>query len=178
MYQFVDLNEVGTRSSSLSIQTIFNGTNLDEQLTDETGSFMTLTVTGRGNIKQNIKTTQVPGMDGALETDKTTFDVREITVKYKISDRSNEGFRSRVNQLNNVLRGSKKMLQFTDEDKFYYATISENTIPEEDKNELVAELKFLCSDPYKYGQSHKTIALKKFIWEEYTGQTWGDLIGY
>ncbi|MEF2293147.1 distal tail protein Dit [Virgibacillus dokdonensis] len=177
MYQFVDLNEVGTRGSSLSIQTIFNGINLDEQLTDETGSFMTLTVTGRGNIKQNIKTTQVPGMDGALETDKTTFDAREITVKYKISDSTNEGFRSRVNQLNNVLRGSKRQLRFTDEDAFYYATLSENTIPEENKNELICELTFLCSNPYKYGQPHKTIALKKYTWEEYAGQTWGDLIG-
>ncbi|RFA36233.1 hypothetical protein CAI16_05445 [Virgibacillus dokdonensis] len=177
MYKFVDPNETGVSSSSLSIQTIFNGIKLDEQLTDETGNFMTLTVTGRGNIKQNIKTTQVPGMDGALETDKTTFDVREITVKYKISDSTNEGFRSRVNQLNNVLRGSKKMLQFTDEDKFYYATLSENSIPEEDKNELVCELTFLCSNPYKYGQTHKTIALKKFTWEEYAGQSWRDLIG-
>ncbi|WP_077301564.1 distal tail protein Dit [Virgibacillus pantothenticus] len=177
MYKFVDLNERGTYGSFLSIQTIFNDINLDQQLTDETGSFMTLTVAGRGNVKQNIKTTQVPGVDGALETDKTTYDMREITVKYKLSANSNEGFRSRVNRLNSLLRGSKRQLRFTDEDKFYYATLSENNIPKEDKNELVCELTFLCSNPYKYGQSHKTIALKKYTWEEYAGQTWRNIIG-
>ncbi|MBU8567591.1 phage tail family protein [Virgibacillus pantothenticus] len=177
MYKFVDLNERGTYGSFLSNQTIFNDINLDQQLTDETGSFVTLTVEGRGNVKQRIKTTEVPGMDGALEYTNTTYDVREIAVKYKLSDRTNEGFRSRVNRLNGLLRGSKRRLCFTDEDAFYYATLSENTIPEEKKNELICELTFLCSNPYKYGQSHKTIALKKYTWEEYAGQTWRDLIG-
>ncbi|NBJ71348.1 MULTISPECIES: distal tail protein Dit [Clostridia] len=155
MYGFVDLTTGSVaKSTSFSIQTVFNGTNLDQQLSDETGSFVTLTIEGRGNVKQRIESTEVPGMDGALEYTSTTYDVREIAVKYKLSDRTNEGFRSRVNRLNSLLRGSKRQLRFTDEDAFYYATLSENTIPEEESNDLIGTLTFICSDPFKYGKEH------------------------
>ena len=53
MYGFVDIVPgSGTGSTSLSIQTVFNGINLDEELTDENGRFITLTVSGRSNLTQ------------------------------------------------------------------------------------------------------------------------------
>ncbi|WP_200411917.1 distal tail protein Dit [Virgibacillus salexigens] len=150
MYEFVDINERGTFSTSLSIQTIFNTFNLDEVLTDETGSFMTLTVRGRGNVKQKINYIDVPEMDGSLESNNVTLDMREIEVKYKIKDITNQGFRERINRLNSMLEGSKKVLEFTDENVIYYATLQDNDIPEEESNELICTLIFSCSDPYKY----------------------------
>ena len=152
MYGFVDtIPGSGTGSTSLSIQTVFNGINLDEELTDENGSFITLTVSGRSNLTQKINTIEVPGMDGLIEQDGAKLEPREITVKYKISDRTNEGFRKRLDKLNSLLVGSKKELTFTDEDALFYATLLTNDIPEEESNNLIGTITFLCSDPYKYG---------------------------
>src|SRR5690606_20373076 len=152
MYDFVDtIPGSGTGSTSLSIQTVFNGINLDEELTDENGSFITLTVSGRSNLTQKINTIEVPGMDGLIEQDGAKLEPREITVKYKISDRTNEGFRKRLDKLNSLLEGSKRELTFTDEDALFYATLLTNDITEEESNNLVGTITFLCSDPFKYG---------------------------
>lgn len=150
MYGFIDTTE-SAKSTLMSIQTIFNGFNLDDLLTDGDGSFTTLTVTGRSDIHQKINTISVPGKDGVHEEGNPTLDPRELVVKCKVSDKSNEGIRDRFNRLNGLLSGSKRRLEFTDEDATYYATLSELEIPEEDSNDLVITIIFLCSDPYKYG---------------------------
>lgn len=150
MYGFVDTIE-DAKSTSLSIQTVYNNYNLDEILTDDNGSFNTLTVSGRSNIKQRINQIEVPGMHGLLEDKDPTIDVREIVVKYKISDKTNEGFRNRLNRLNALLSGTKQVLNFTDEDAIFYATLSELDVPEEESNNLIGTITFLCTDPHKYG---------------------------
>jgi predicted phage tail component-like protein len=151
MYGFVNLTERGAQSTSLSIQTLFNGINLDSALSDSEGSFTTLTISGRANLKKRINTFEVPGVDGLLESNESTTGEREITVKYKITDNTNEGFRRRTTLLNSLLEGSKKELSFTDEEAIYYATLSENELPEEISNNLAGTLTFLCSDPNKHG---------------------------
>ncbi|MEC3884578.1 distal tail protein Dit [Halobacillus sp. HZG1] len=152
MYEFVDLSERGTRSASSSIQTIFNGANLDQMLTNETGSFQTLTVKGRSNVNNRINTQEVAGMDGLLETEGTTLSERTLEVKYQIEDKTNEGLRNRYNDLNQLLQGYQKQLIFTDEDKYFYATLSVHDVPEEDSNTLIGKITFLCSNPVKYGE--------------------------
>lgn len=154
MYEFVDTipgNGSGTKSTSVSIQTVFNNVNLDDMLTDENGSFMTLTVSGRSDTQKRIETFEIPGKDGVLEQDKPTSEPRIISIKYKIDDRTNDGFRKRLDKLNSLLEGSKKELKFTDEDAIFFATLQSNKLPEEVSNNLVGELIFFCSDPYKYG---------------------------
>jgi len=151
MYGFVDTIPGSASSASYSLQTVFNGINLDQELTDENGSFITLTVSGRSNLSQKIQTIEVPGADGLIEQDDPTLESREITVKYKLTDTTNEGFRERYNRLNSLLSGSKKELKFTDEDALFYATLQNSEVPEEDSNSLIATIVFLCSDPYKYG---------------------------
>jgi predicted phage tail component-like protein len=151
MYGFVNLTERGTQSTSLSIHTIFNGSNLDELLTDENGSFTTLTVSGRSNINNRLNTFAVPGRDGLMESDEYTRSEKEIVVKYQMSDKTNEGFRERYDRLNDLLSGIKKVLMFTDEINIFYATLSVHDVPEENSNSLVGSLTFLCSDPNKYG---------------------------
>ncbi|WP_163579146.1 distal tail protein Dit [Gracilibacillus saliphilus] len=152
MYNFVDTVPSSVNNDHLSLQTIFNGYNLDEGLTDDTGSFVTLTVTGRSNLDQRIDTFEVLGMDGVYESNNSTTSFREITIKYKIEDKTNEGLRERYNRLNSLLSGEKKPIVFTDEDVFFYATLQTHDVPEEETNKLVATITFLCSDPYKYGQ--------------------------
>jgi predicted phage tail component-like protein len=152
MYEFVDFSEPGTLSTSLSIQTIFNGINLDEALSDHLGSFTTLTVSGRSNLSNRINAFEIPGREGLMESSEVTSKEKEITIKYKISDSTNEGFRQRYNRLNTLLKGSKKELIFTDEDATFNATLSSNDVPEEDSNILIGSITFFCSDPNKYGR--------------------------
>ncbi|NBJ70620.1 hypothetical protein D1839_14210 [Roseburia sp. 1XD42-34] len=181
MYTFIDTvaKKTGLNSEEgpSRLQTIFNGMNLDDQLSDQTGSFTTLVISGRSNVEQQISTVDVPGMHGMLETSDPTWNAREIVVQYQLTDQTKAGFRKRYNQLNALLQGSKKKLAFTDEEAFFYATLSANDVPDEAANSLVAELVFLCSDPFKYGKTHQIIALRKYTWEEYKNQKWGDFIG-
>lgn len=157
MYGFVDALPQGNReNTSLSIQTKFNGINLDDALTDEMGSFQTLRVAGRSNTEYRVNTIEVAGMDGLHEHSQATMNERYPSITFKIKDRSNEGLRNRLNRLNSLLEGSKRMLEFTDEDVFYYATVVNLEIPDEDSNDLVGTIGFLCSDPYKYG-AEKTL---------------------
>jgi len=121
VYGFVDtVPGSGTGSTSLmSIRTIFNGIDLDQELTDETGSFTTLTVNGRNDTRSTINSFSVPGMDGAHE-EGNTLDAKTINVRFRITDKTNEGFRERLNRLNALLSGSKQVLEFTDEDAVFY----------------------------------------------------------
>ncbi|MGX9933382.1 distal tail protein Dit [Virgibacillus salarius] len=151
MYKFVNPTDTNTIQNVTSLQTLFNGNNLDKELSDDTGSFVTLTVSGRSNLNQRINTIDVPGLDGTNEYSNPTFDIREITIKYKLTDQTKEGFRQRYNRLNSLLDGSKKELAFTDEDAVFYATLQTNEVPEEETNSVIGNLIFLCSDPFKYG---------------------------
>lgn len=148
MYKFVDTVTKGAQSTPMSIQTIFNEINLDEDLTDENGSFTTLVVNGRGILPRRIDTYATPGSHGLRER-SYTYDAREITVKYMLTDLTNEGFRDRFNRLNGLLLGSKKRLEFTDEDAHFIATLYSGDMPDEDSNSIVGTLVFLCSDPAK-----------------------------
>lgn len=149
MYKFAD-TVAGSGSSTpyLSLNTVFNSVNLDEALTDNNGSFTTLAVSGRGILPRNIHMTEMSGSHGAREK-RYTYDIREITVKYKLTDRSNEGFRERFNRLNGLLIGSKKRLEFTDEEAYFLATLQSGDTPEEDSNDSVGTLVFICTDPAK-----------------------------
>ena len=153
MYGFVDtVPGSGAGSTSLlSLRTLFNDVDLDEELTDDTGLFTTLTVTGRSSTSQTINSFTVGGMDGAHEENNPTMEPREIVVKFRIKDKTNEGFRKRVNRLNSLLTGSKQVLEFTDEEVIFYATLSRLELPEEESNDLIGNIVFYCSDPYKYG---------------------------
>lgn len=151
MYGFVDTLPGSAQSASLSLQTVFDGINLDEELTDEDGSFITLTVSGRSNTTYRRNIIPIPGMEGAWEDANGYQDPRSITVKFKIKDKTNNGFRERLKRLNSLLVGSKKVLTFTDEDALFYASLEELELPEEESNDLVGNLHFICPDPFSYG---------------------------
>src|SRR5690625_1430029 len=158
MYKFVDTTESAT-NHSLSLKTVFNDHILDEVLTDETGSFITLTVNGRGDLMNKINLIELSNFDGLLEQGGPNLDSREIIVKFKLYDETNEGFRDRVTKLFTYLEGTRKTLEFLDEDLFYYATLSHIEIPDESSNDVLGEMIFLCSDPYKYSKDESTETL-------------------
>lgn len=141
----------GNRKQSMSIQTIFNSVNLDDFLTDAEGSFRTLTVEGRSSTSWDITTLPVTGKDGEHEEGNATIKPRQLTVKFLLEDTTNEGFRARVDRLNALLIGSKKVLRFTDEEYTYYATTINLDLPEEETNSLVSTITFYASNPFKYG---------------------------
>ena len=152
MYEFVDTNERAKRGIG-AIQTIFNDINLDEYLID---SFKTLNVTGRGLIAPEIEYTDKVGGAGAW-FDSIRLPAREIILQAKITATSNEESRRTYNQINRILNVGVRRLEFTDESESYFmaalAGISEET---ENSNDIVVEISFMCSDPYKYGDVVKT----------------------
>lgn len=148
MYKFVDTVATGGQSALLSLQTIFNGNNLDELLTDENGRFVTLSVGGRGVLPRRIDSYETPYRHGAREK-SYTYDVREIPVNFLIEDKTNEGFRERFERLNGLLLGSQKRLEFTDENAYFVATLQSGDTPDEESNSQQGTLLFVCTDPSK-----------------------------
>ncbi len=156
MYQFADTQPTSdTGGTSLSLQTVFDGNNLDELLTDETGRFVTLSVGGRGILNRRLDLVQMPGAHGSRVND-VTYDIREISVKFLIADATNEGLRERFNRLNGYIKGNEKRLEFTDENAHFVATLSDASIPDEDSNSLVCTMTFTCADSAKR-MNEKTI---------------------
>lgn len=149
MYNFIDtIPNDNAKNALLSLQTVFNGFNLDELLTDATGRFVTLSVGGRGVLSRRMNITETPYQHGAREKG-FTYDIREIPVKFLIEDKTSSGLRNRFNNLNAFLLGSKKRLEFTDEEAYFIATLQSADIPDEESNSLVGTLIFVCTDPAK-----------------------------
>src|SRR5699024_1809929 len=139
-------------STLMSIQTIFNNLNLDKDLTDDNGSFRTLVVNGRGDVEYDINTIGINGMHGTWEEKTPRRKLREISINFQLKTESNLEMNQKLNKLRSMLTGSKKELEFTDEEVIYYATLQSLELPEEDSNDLVGTINFLCSDPDKYGK--------------------------
>src|SRR5699024_12730007 len=108
LYQFIEINEPSP-SNDTSLKTIFNNINLDDALTDETGSFKTLNVVGRNNSTRRMNLTDVSGMDGADEDYSTESD-REIVVSFKLKDLTKEVFLNRFDRLKVLLSWQKERL--------------------------------------------------------------------
>lgn len=152
IYKFRDTTVQPVASpTGMSIQTIFNHTNLDEALTDNNTTFRTLTVEGRSSTVKRLTTLQVTGMDGVHEEQNPTIEPRTPVVKFLLESNTNESFRTSVDTLNHMLSGSKAELRFTDEEYLYYATAIELNIPEEESNSIVGTITFQASNPFKYG---------------------------
>ena len=144
MYNFINTNEIGEMQHS-SIQTIFNGVNLDLK------GYRTLTVTGRSLIGRRINSTEVPGTDGKYFL-SSELEAREITVKFQVKANNNADYRIKLNVLNTLLHSLEpKELKFTDESDYKFMAILEKTGSiEETDNTVVSTYTFLCLDPYKY----------------------------
>lgn len=146
MYNFINTNEIGEQLHS-SIQTIFNGVNIDTDLE----GFRTLAVSGRGLLSKNINSTDIPGTDGKYFL-YGNLEVRPIVVKFLMKATTNEDFRKKFNKLNMLLHSDEpKILKFTDEPEYSFDAILQKAGDiEETSNSIVSTFTFLCLDPYKY----------------------------
>lgn len=151
MYNFINTNEIGEQLHS-SIQTIFNGVNIDINLE----GFRTLAVSGRGLLSKNINSTDIPGTDGKYFL-YGNLEVRAIVVKFQLKATTNEEFRQKFNRLNMLLQTDEpKILKFTDEQDYSYkAILQKGNDIEETSNSVVSTFTFLCLDPYKYKETDK-----------------------
>ncbi|WP_077704944.1 distal tail protein Dit [Virgibacillus dokdonensis] len=126
----------------------------------------------------NRVTTKHPRLAGE-KLIRTGMEVREITVPVLIEhDGIPDLQKVKEDMAAWLVTKEPKALIFSDEpDRTYYAAVEGGLDLEELTYWGNGTINFVCPDPYKYGQPHKTIALKKYTWEEYAGQSWRDLIG-
>ncbi|MED4172557.1 phage tail family protein [Halalkalibacterium halodurans] len=132
-----------------SLQTIFNNVNLDEELTDNDGSFTTISVSGRA-LAQTQTTLLNPTHKHGGFYQQSRLEPRIITVRYKISAKTNEKFRQMFNRLNRILAEEEKRIEFTDENAFFVGSYYEAEDFDENSNVIVSSFSFICADPYKY----------------------------
>ena len=149
MYAFTKTNEEALNTSSHT-EMEFNGAIFDRELTDVNGGFRTLLVEGRAISSYSVETVNASGSHGGILGSRF-LNPRIITVTYKLWDATNEGFRRRYEKLNMLLIESEKKLRFTDDAYHYFiASFSDGDSPEEDSNEVISTLTFICHDPVKY----------------------------
>src|SRR5699024_10290918 len=102
-----------------------------------------------------------------------------IPVKLRIEGDSKDDLLDKTEEMADwLITDEEKPLVFDDRpNRTYYALVEGDAIPDQ---EIVScstlKINFLCPDPRKYGEPKKTIALKKFTWEEYEGMTWEGLV--
>src|SRR5690625_2915209 len=107
-------------------------------------------------MTNRLLTYRIQGMDGLYEDDSIQLEPRPIIVKFRLTDKTNEGFRKRLDKLKELLVGSQHRLYFTDEPNEYYrATLQSLDVPEEESNDLICHLNFICNDPYKYSPEER-----------------------
>lgn len=149
-YGFKDFGQKA-ETLSPSIRVIMNGITLDEYLSNNSFSFQTLTVDGRGKTMYRTESTDIKGMHGsALEG--TSLGNRVIVVRALVKATTNEAYRRGMERLN--LQGYSRVvheLSFTDDTQHTFYAICQRIEDEDERsNTQIVEMEFLCTDPYKY----------------------------
>ncbi|MGK0577496.1 distal tail protein Dit [Macrococcus capreoli] len=129
---------------------IIDGINIDDLLTDSTGYFETLTVSGRENPAYNINSKDVSSRDGAMYLSKNLA-TREIKVKGYIQDISNAGLQTRLSKLAKIFKKDVVKISFADDPNYlFYGTFSNIEVPDDAEIQGEVVFTFYCADPYKY----------------------------
>lgn len=134
-----------------------NGTPLNE-IVDE---YRQLSVSGRGLVGQNVKTTSIAGRRGVWVEDVSEPE-RILEIKYQLTAETSEELRKKFDKLNLFLRttNSSKMLEvvFKDEPEYtYFAIFNGADSFEENKNSIVSRFSLLVPDGYKKSQLKNSI---------------------
>lgn len=74
--------------------------------------------------------------------------------------------------------GVGELVDDNEPDKRYYAVLESQDIKRMDNIARMGQgsLVLVCPDSFAFGKEHKTIALKKYTWEQYASQTWEGII--
>ncbi|SIT91740.1 distal tail protein Dit [Edaphobacillus lindanitolerans] len=152
MYEFVKATDA-PQTKTATIQTVFDGVNLDEVLTDSTGEFRTTKVLGRSNYHARLSPVEIPGRAGT-QLAESVQDAGELKIFFKVKDQTSRGLQRRLDRLRGMLTGIDRPVMFTDEDSVYYGTLESLEIPDEVSNDVTGEFTLYRADPLKYGTEY------------------------
>lgn len=120
---------------------------------NEIEGYSTLAVQGREAMSVELTTADAAKRNGKIYQGKK-YPEREITVTYQLICTDDNTYRAAFNRLNQLLNFEQMPLVFADEpDKYFVGTLAESGEIEPGKNAVTGELKFICSDPFKYSVS-------------------------
>lgn len=152
MYEFVDTNKAGSKSSLPSEALQIDGTYI-ENLID---GYRTLYVTGRELLGSEITEREIDLVDGSEYTGKRDT-TRSITVGYQLLCTSPREFQEKFNKLSGILNKEQAKLIFADEpDKYFIGTKSSVGDVEPGRLNVKGEFTFYCCDPRKYSAAEKS----------------------
>lgn len=146
MYEFIDVNAASEGVVLPSEALKLNGRYIEEQI----DGYRTLNVQGREALSPDVYSFETGLRDGTRLKSKR-YPERIITVRYQLSAASNEEFREAYNQLGRILDVENAEMIFNDEqDKYFIGTPCIIGSVEPGRNNVVGEIEFLCTDPFKY----------------------------
>lgn len=134
-----------------------NGTPLN----DIVDGYRQLSVSGRGLIGQEVKTTSIAGRRGVW-IEEISEPSRVLEIKYQLEAKTSEELREKFDKLNLFLRttNASKMLEvtFKDEPEYtYFAVFSGADSFEENKNSIVSRFSLLVPDGFKKSRLKNTV---------------------
>ena len=134
-----------------------NGTPVNEIV----DGYRQLTVSGRGLIGQEVKTTSIAGRRG-IWIEEISEPSRVLEIKYQLEAKTSEELREKFDKLNLFLRttNSSNLLEvtFKDETNFtYFAIFSGADSFEENKNSIVSRFSLLVPDGYKKSRLKESV---------------------
>lgn len=126
-----------------------NGTPINEIV----DGYRQLSVSGRGLIGQDVKTTSIDGRRGVW-VESISEPEKVLEIKYQLEAKTSEELRKKFDRLNLFLRttNASKMLEvtFKDEPEYtYFAVFSGADSFEENKNSIVSRFSLLVPDGFK-----------------------------
>ena len=145
IYDFIDVNEQQTETYLPAEAVSVNGTYLEEII----DGYRTLYVSGRESLGIETETYTVGSANGE-KLKYTRYPARELVVGFQLLCPTNEDFRIRFNQLNNILSLDEADFIFHDEeDKYFTGTPVMDASVEAGRNNVTGEWKIECFYPFK-----------------------------
>ena len=145
MYEFIDTN-THTSTVALPAEAVsINGTYLENIV----AGYRTLYVKGRESLATDLDTHSIGTANGEW-VKKSRYPARTLTVGFQLLCDTDEDFRLRFNQLNNILSIGEADFVFNDEqDKFFTGYPIMDADIEAGRNNVVGEWTIYCAYPFK-----------------------------
>lgn len=108
----------------------------------------------------------------------TTIDARVLPVRIMVEANDEEDYRRKGEEFAQWLNIDHPAPLIFDQEpnRVYYAVVDGALDPDELVTTGFVDVNFVCPDPYKYGQEHRTITLKQVTWQDYKSKTWEELV--
>lgn len=152
LYRFRDISEPAN-PPEMSIQTVFDGINLDQEL----AGFSTLSVSGREALAREVDTQRYRSVAALSAITSSVLATRQIVVKYAMDTKSKRDYIEQFEQLNSILQKPSGCLIFTDDPGFFYVGSLHGTAElNGGLYKQVGTLNFTLATPYKRSVDRET----------------------